>query len=124
MAVDEDIARVVAELDRFVESKLTSLYDAKRDVLFIFRIGAPKRSPAIAIDVNGQFWVRQHPSTGEIDDIEIEDFEGAFLVKHPQLRSGWLRAKAYKSQDNKTNRAFISQIVALLRHASAAGARR
>ena len=113
MAVEGEIAGLAVRFDIFARSKLASLYDAKRVVLFIFATGASKRRPAIAIDVDGQFWIRQHPSTGEIDDVEIEDFERVFLDKHDQLRPAWQSAK--KGQDREANRLFISQLTALLR---------
>ncbi len=114
MALDENTTRLAEQLDLFIGSKLTSLFDAKRDVLFIFRIGEDERRPAIGVDVGGDFWIMQDPETGEIDNIEIEDFERVFLPRHPEFRDAWLQAKVAKDEDNVPNRAFISKIVALV----------
>jgi len=115
MAVEKDAARLDERFELFTRSKLASLYDAKRDVLFIFRLGGLKIMQKKNVDVNGDAWIRQEPTTGEIDDVEIEDFESAFIPKYPHLRSDWIRAKAFQHENNEPNRSLVSLIVAVIR---------
>ena len=64
----------------------TRSYDSKRDVLFAFE--EPKR-PAVSIDVAEGAWIRFDPDTEAVVGIEIQDFEGLFLKRHPELAKGW-----------------------------------
>ena len=115
MALEDGIDLLQPEFDAFAASDLTCLYDAKRDVLFIFVIGGSKRRAAVGIDVGAEFWIRQVPSTGKIDDIEIEDFEKVFLSRHPELSPVWQLAKVQDREHREPGKAFLAQIVVLLR---------
>lgn len=78
------------ELDADTFSGFTRSYDKRRDILFINT--TPKRA-AISLDVGGHFWVEFDPETDEVVGIQIDDFESVFLMKYPELRSGWQRDK-------------------------------
>ncbi|MBI2760018.1 MAG: hypothetical protein HYX51_01165 [Chloroflexi bacterium] len=70
-------AQSLPPMDAFV-----SHYDIERDVLS-FQLGNPR--PAVSIDIDGEFWVRYVPETGEIVGFEIEDFVRVYLIGHPDI---------------------------------------
>ena len=75
-------------LDNIKDFDLT--YHEDEDTLFI----RPERPrSATSIDWDGEIWVRVDITTGEIVGLEIDDFEGVFLKKHPDLASAWKDAK-------------------------------
>lgn len=60
-------------------------YDAKGDILILlFETG----KLATSVD-QGEFWLRMDPITGNVHGVEIENFEAAFLKRHPNLAVGW-----------------------------------
>ena len=67
-------------------------YDGKWDVLFIRE--EPKRA-AVSLPVGQDAWLRYDPQTLEIVGAEVEDFEKAFLVRHPNLKADWEQIKPH-----------------------------
>lgn len=61
-------------------------YDKEDDVL---HLAVTEPRPAISIDVDGQFWIRIDPETGEVFGFEFEDFESVFLQLHPNVAAAW-----------------------------------
>jgi len=66
--------------------KFNMLYDKDQDILFL---GPDKPRPATSVDWNGELWLRVDIQTGEIVGLEIDDFEGFFLRKHPEIAKAW-----------------------------------
>jgi uncharacterized protein YuzE len=61
-------------------------YDKEDDVLFV-SVGAPRA--AISVDIDGEFWIRIDPVSGEVHGFEFEDFENVFLKRHPDVAVAW-----------------------------------
>lgn len=72
----------------FTESELVGNYDRKRDVLYICQRSA-QHEPAVSLDIDGDFWLRIDPKTGDVVGIEIEDFRTIFLEKFPEVAHIW-----------------------------------
>jgi hypothetical protein len=68
----------------------TLVYHEDEDVLFI----RPEiQRPATSLDWNGEIWLRVDPNSGEVVGMEIDDFEGIFIKKYPQIATIWTEAK-------------------------------
>jgi hypothetical protein len=70
------------------EADFVVSYDRKHDILLMIR-RSMSHKPAVSVDVNGEFWLRMDPESGEVFGVEIEDFEGHFLKEHPKLGVSW-----------------------------------
>jgi hypothetical protein len=66
------------------------VYHDDEDVLFIRPMEV---RPATSLDWEGVLWVRVDPVSGEIVGLEIDEFEGIFLKKYPELAKAWQEAK-------------------------------
>ena len=82
--MDKTIGTVKINWDTLGHLQQTSdsEYNKETDILFIY---SKKKTPAISIDCDGEYWLRVEPRTGEILGIEIEDFKRVFLKKHPEI---------------------------------------
>lgn len=85
-------------------------YDSRRDVLLL-RPTPP--AAATSIDCDGLLWLRVRTDTGEVAGLEIEDFQAAFLPRHPQLRAAWneLRGPSNRAISRDAERSFIDLLV-------------
>ena len=54
------------------------------------------RLPDATPTVDGEFWLRADPETGEVCGVEIEDFEAVYLKKHPELAVIWSEAEGHE----------------------------
>jgi uncharacterized protein YuzE len=70
-------------------------YERRSDTLHIQT--TPPRA-ALSVDVDGELWVRVDPANGEVVGFEIEDFERAFLVRHPDIAASWRQARRKSGQ--------------------------
>lgn len=78
-----------AQMDRFEsETDFVIAYDEEHDILSLLRASVAKL-PAVSLDVNGEFWLRMDPDTGEVFGVEIEDFEAYFVKQHPEVAQSW-----------------------------------
>ena len=84
---------------------MTLDYDQARDVLCVYE--KPRRG-AVSVDVNGEAWLRCDPVTGDVTGAEIEDFEGAFLLCHTGLRTGWDKAKGRRTEATPAGEALCA----------------
>jgi hypothetical protein len=66
------------------------VYHEDEDTLFV-RPDNPR--PATSLDWNGEVWIRIDLESGEVVGLEIDDFEGFFLKKHPELALAWQQVK-------------------------------
>ena len=86
-------------------------YDPKWDVLFIRE---KVKRPALSLPVESA-WLRYDPRTLEVLGVEIEDFEGAFLANHPNLRADWEQVKPYVTKQRRSMvDELMKQIAALI----------
>ncbi len=85
----------------------TPLYLEGVDTL-VFHSSKP--IPAISVDCDGEFFLRIDPKTREIVGIEIEDFEGYFVAKHPEFAPIWKQMK----RDIKKNKCENESLTAFL----------
>ncbi len=72
--------------------RLHASYDAKYDTLFV---SVEPPVPAVSYKVDDA-WVRVVRETVEVVGYELEDFERAFLPKHPGIASIWKQARAHR----------------------------
>ena len=100
---------VVAPFESETEFDLS--YDAKNDIFQMVRRSFAGR-PAVSLDVDGEFWLRMDPETGEIFGVEIEDFEGNFLVTNPQLRAGWPEVRQRLTKSRRGSEASAIRAIA------------
>jgi len=90
-------------LDRMKTFQL--VYHDDEDVLFI---RSEPAQAATSFDLEGDIWIRFAPETGEIVGLEIEDFEGIFLKKYPQIAPAWAEAKRLCRHKNKKKEADLT----------------
>ncbi|MEK7354336.1 MAG: DUF2283 domain-containing protein [Chloroflexota bacterium] len=77
-----------------------------------------KPPPAISIDCDGDIMLRVDPKTREIVGIEIEDFEGYFIIKYPAFGPIWKEMKSVIKKNKCENEAlntFLSIVQTLLK---------
>ena len=70
--------------------KFSLVYHEGEDTLFL-RPRKPR--PATSFDWDGEIWVRVDPENGEVVGLEIDDFQGVFLRKYPELAKAWEEVK-------------------------------
>ena len=73
--------------------------------------------PAISVDCEGDILLRIDPSTRKIVGIEIEDFEGYFIVKYPAFAPIWKQVKSTIKKnkcENENVTAFLAIVQGLL----------
>ena len=87
---DDQIKMPQLKWDEFDPQRTERSYDKQRDIFFVY--STPKQ-PAVSLDVGGHTWIRFDPTTEQVLEIEVEDFEKVFLVKYPELRLGWDKLK-------------------------------
>jgi hypothetical protein len=76
-----------------------------------------KSIPAVSIDIEGEWYLRINPDTGEIVGVEIEDFEKYFIKKYPEFGVIWKQAKKSVGKSNcndKNTSTFVSIVYDLL----------
>ena len=84
----------------------------KRDDTLVLVLTPPR--PAESVDVDGAFWVRVIPTTGQTVGVEVEDFCSVFLPNHPELRPLWDSRPATQGRDGSHSpeaRRFVAQFV-------------
>ena len=77
-----------------------------------------KPIPAVSVDCQGDFMLRIDPKTKEIVGIEIEDFEGYFIVKYPAFAPVWKQMKKSIKKnkcENETLNTFLTIVQELLK---------
>ncbi len=72
--------------------RLHATYDAKYDT-FTVSVEPPVAAVSCRVD---DVWVRLVRETGEVVGYELEDFERAFLGKHPEIARIWKQARPHQ----------------------------
>lgn len=106
----------LGELAEIGRSEGCSLaYHRKEDTLYI-RPDKPR--PGTSLDWNG-VWIRVDPETHEIIGVEIENFEGIFLKKHPELAKTWQDVRPFVTRKKQSRcdeqESFLLIILTFLR---------
>ncbi len=115
--MDETIIEVAPKMTRKTLDalkKMTLRYNSDEDVLYL---KDDNNVPAVSYDWNGEIWVRFEPVSRKVIGLEIEDFESAFIRKHPKFAKTWktvklsFNRKGKPIDENNASRSFVALLV-------------